>query len=258
MIFSESYNIPSYLCDRTDHLQLWGAARLLQEVAEHHTDLTHIGFHDLMQQGRAWVLCRMYYQISAMPAVNEKVILKTWSRGTDGLFALRDYSIEDEIGNYYVSATSNWAVIDFEKRRVCRLSNIMDNYEHHDQLATERQALGKLLASDVSNQDPQIVIPIQNSMLDHTNHVNNAEYVKWIIDQIPEDLVFHHIKSFEIDYITETHPGDAVRLFIQSNSSEINHQPKTPSTFCTESIADYFIQINNSRGVSALSRVIFA
>lgn len=238
MIFSEKHTVESYLCDRSDHLQLWGAARLMQEVAEHHTTVTHIGFHDLMSQGKAWVLCRMYYRINQMPQVDEHIILNTWSRGTDTVFALREYTITDEKGNVYVAASSSWALIDFDKRKACRLSNLMDNYEHHPQFATEKQTLKRIPINKDATRNTLATFQVQNSMLDHTNHVNNAEYVKWVIDQIPEEVVWNKIKGFEIDYISETKAKDTV----------------TVDQYVTE---ESIFQINNTNGLSALIRITY-
>lgn len=239
MIFKELFTIPSYLADRHDRLQMWGCARLLQEVAEHHTSATHIGFHDLIKDNKAWVLSRMFYQINRRPSVSDNVMLNTWSRGTDGLFALREFDMCDEKGSTLVSATAYWVVIDYTKRRVTRLHEIMEGYEHHDCCATDRVALGKIPAQDFSSNEPVATIPIKDSMLDHTNHVNNSEYIKWIFDNLPEGLSSDQIQSIEIDYIGETQPNDIVKIFRSLNENSI------------------FFQISNSRGVSITAKLLF-
>lgn len=237
MIFEESYKIFSLMCDADDKLSLWGMARLMQEVAEHHTSLTHIGFADLIKDNKAWVLSRMYYCISRLPSVGETVTLKTWSRGTNGLFAFRDYQIIDEAGIVIVSATSDWVLIDFEKRRACRMYDVMDKYEHHQICATDKDHFDKLIVPNIDNIEPLTCVQVRESMIDHTQHVNNAEYIRLIDDSINKN--FEHLKTLEIVFSNETHRQEEMRIFrIQDNGS-------------------VFFQISNSREVAVKAKATF-
>ena len=78
-------------------------------------------------------------------------------------------------------------------------------------------------------------MPVKNSMLDHTQHVNNAEYIKLIFDEY-QDINSQSI-DFEIHYILETQPNDTVSVSrMQAESST-------------------YFQISNSRGVSVLAKI---
>ena len=237
MIFEESYTILSLMCDASDKLSLWGVARLFQEVAEHHTSLTHIGFEDLMKEKKAWVLSRMYYRITRLPAVGETVTLKTWSRGTNGLFAFRDYLMVDACGNAIISATSDWVLIDFEKRHACRLYDIMEHYEHHDICATERNHFDKLKLPEVNPNNLISAIDVRESMIDHTQHVNNAEYLRLIDDSI--NKADEHLETLEIVFSNETHRHEQMQIFrIQTDEFS-------------------FFQISNPREVAVKAKATF-
>lgn len=244
MYYTEPYHIASYLCDASDHLTMWGLARLFQEVAEGHTSKTHIGFHDLMADNKAWVLSRMYYEIHQMPVVGDDVMLTTWSRGTDGLFAMREFKLENGRGVCYAAATAYWVVMDFGSRRVVRLHDLMSNYEHHPETATSRSSLDKLKLPEISSNALVDEISIKPSMLDHTAHVNNSEYVKWIFDNIEVESNQSQICppssnfSFEINYLLETQPNETASIFrIHDNNTS-------------------WFQITNSRGISAQAAFI--
>lgn len=233
MFYTENYTIQSLVCDATDHLNLWGLSRLFQEVAELHTFTTGIGYDSLIKQDKAWVLCRMLYDVKRMPKMWDRVVLTTWSRGTNGLFAVRDFKMElVDSGELLASATAYWAVIDFNTRHVTRLHDIMDHYEHHSDRATDVDELKKLrLPTEIQNPNFNVQhfrsLP---SMIDHTHHVNNAEYLKWISNHCNvSGLPFR----LQVDYVLETQLGEEVTIFKQSDNLSAN------------------FQICNSRGIAA-------
>lgn len=203
--------IPNYLCDRHDTLTMWGMARLFQEVAGAHVAAGGIGFNDLMNQGKAWVLSRMFYHVERLPREDEEVTATTWSRGCDGLFAFREFQLIDGKGGVCASASSYWAVIDLKTRHVVRLHDLMEGFRHDPRYATSQLVIDRLRFSDrVGESAPEITFQVRNSMIDHTGHVNNAEYVKWIFDSLPEGFEVSAPFDFHIEYILETLPRESV------------------------------------------------
>ncbi len=240
MIYEVNTTLESYLCDRTDHLSLWGAGRLMQEAAEHHTHETHIGWLDLIKQNKAWVLCRMHYEIKYMPSLFANLAISTWSRGVNGLYAVRDFSIADS--STCVTASAYWAVIDFTQRRVVRLGDMMDGYEHHSCQATSLDNLSKLRLGDFSAPQRQEQFKVTESMLDHTQHVNNADYLNWMTDVLPQEVLDASQRfvnqQIDIDYILETRPNEIVSVVRQTEGD----------THCCK--------ITNPRGTAAVMRLM--
>lgn len=212
MVCSQSLLIPNYLCDSRDRLQPWAVARLFQEVAGLHVSQAGLGFAQLIKQGRAWVLSRTVYDVRRLPAEGEAVELKTWSRGTDGLFAFREFLLLDAAGRAAVASSTYWAVIDFETRRVLRLHDMMSVFDHHPDTATNHGALGHIRLPKDRPAELLGQFSVRPSMLDHTGHVNNAEYVRWIFDFLPAGRLPAEPYSLAIEYLQETHPDDTVSL----------------------------------------------
>ena len=208
-IYSNDYFIESYLCDQNDRLSMWGLSRLLQTVAEEHTLATHISYYDLIKQDKAWVLSRMYYQVEKMPEYSTKVRIFTWSRGVYGLFDARDFLGTADGGERLASATAYWVVIDFNTRHVVRLNDIMDGYMHNEKCATDKPRLMKLRIHPMDDSNRVERFNVKPSMLDHTRHVNNSEYIRWIDDNLPDG---RSLSSIEITYHAETKPGEAVEI----------------------------------------------
>lgn len=208
-VYTNEYFVESYFCDYTDHMSMWGLSRLFQTVAEEHTTLTHICYYDLIKNQKAWVLSRMYYQLFRMPHYGTKVNLSTWSRGVDGLFDARDFQMTTPEGELLASATAYWVVIDVNTRHVARLHEIMDGYIHHEACATDKERLSKLRMQPMDETCKVEQFNVKPSMLDHTGHVNNCEYVRWVDDNLPSGK---RIKTIEVAYVAETRPGESVEI----------------------------------------------
>ena len=248
-IWSEQVELMSYHCDRTDHLSLWGMCRIFQEASAHHTDGSVIGYEELLPMGKGWVLIRMHYEMYRMPSIRDRVTVNTWSRGTDGLIAVREFQMTDTSGNVLCSASTHWVVIDMNARRVVRAKELMQDFPSHSDLATSLETFGKLRLGEFVSDNHVADVPANDSFIDHTQHVNNAEYIKLMSDHFPtmaiaDDADIETKKhgpsrfdgwNFQIDYPAETKPGDTLSVFCKQESE----------TVC--------FQISNSRGVSAVA-----
>ena len=212
MYYTDTITIPNYICDQYDHISLWGLARLFQESAGHHAETAGMGFRQLIDRGKAWVLCRMYYVIDRMPKESETVTVRTWSRGTDGLFAFRDFQLIDSQG---VAATcsSYWVIIDFDTRRAVRIRDYWAAISTHPDCATDREQLDRLRIPKNAEENLVAQFPVKPSMLDHTFHVNNAEYIKWIMDNLPAGAPHNAPYRFSIEFLNETQPDESVSVY---------------------------------------------
>lgn len=240
MYYSFDYEIPNFLCDNRDTLTMWGCARLMQQAADNHTKLFGIGFEHLSKHDKAWVLCHTYYDVRRMPKEYEVVKVRTWSRLTDGLYAWRDFEMTDEAGNVIVAATTSWVVIDMVKRRVVRLGEILQGFESHPDKATPYDRMPRIrMPKDAVPQLVEEHKKICYSMLDHTQHVNNAEYIKWIFDNLPAGATPEAPYQLDVEYYQETHPDEEVSI-------SIHHQD-----------GKHYYQIDNPRATSVLATLTF-
>ena len=239
MIFSQHIDIPSYLCDINDRLHTWAAVRVCQEVTEHHGNSTGIGFYKLLERNHAWVITRSLYNIYRLPNAFEAIDLSTWSRGNNGLIAMRDYRMNAADGEQLLTGTSYWAMIDMTSRRVVRLTDEIVGYENHDILATEHASLDKIkLPADMASDAPSLQTPATFAMLDHTRHVNNSEYIKLIFDVL-HDKGFDTQQPFtlELNFNLESRLGE--QLTIHHRMLDGVH----------------YLQITNPRSLSVTARV---
>lgn len=237
-IYKIEQETPAYLCDRKDRLHPWAAVRLCQEISEAHSRAMGVGYEELMLRNSIWILSRAYYYIYKRPQAFEKIMLSTWSRGTDGLFAFRDYRMTNEAGETMLTGTTYWPMIDFTTRKPIRLKEIMSHYECCTDEATDHSVLERLRLPDMTNPDGCIEQTAAFSMIDHAQHVNNAEYVRLVFDSLMQtDFDLDKPFGFEINYQHETQPDDTL---------SISRKQDDDSVWC---------QILNSRGVSVTAKI---
>ncbi len=213
--------IPYYLCDYTDHLNLWSLARLFQDAADDHTEHFGIGFKSLIQNDKAWALSRMFYKVHNMPAALHPVTVQTWSRKVDRIAALRDTQMLDVQGNVLAAATAMWVIIDMKQRSVVPMLPEVIDFTHEPRQATDRDKLNKLRMKETMPLVARFVA--QHSAIDHNLHVNNSDYIRWAVDAVKttEDSLLHNtaqIDSIEINYLAETRLGDTVSLYMQCDA----------------------------------------
>ena len=241
MIFTEDFTLSTLICDEDDRLTLWGLARLFQDIAGDHSDSIGVGFNGLKPYHKAWVLTHVYYNVLRFPTAGEKLTLKTWPKLDNGLIAPRDYQLIDVEGKICATSASNWVILDMDSRRVCRLRDIIKSFEMEQLDATKYSKLEKIQMPADMNSLKHIDVPY--SALDHTRHVNNVEYLKWICDSIPEickprSTGRPEISEFEINYLKETKYGDPETMMLYNKIDET-----------------YFYQIKNSTGISVNAKV---
>lgn len=238
MIYKQQIETPSYLCDIDDRLHTWAAVRLCQEVTEYHGNATGIGFHKLMEQNRAWVIVRALYNIYRLPSAFEKIELSTWSRGNNGLIAFRDYRMTSESGELLLTGTSHWPLIDMTTRRALRLHDVIEHYENHDILATDHAAVDKITLPEMTDADLAAQHTAAFSMIDHTRHVNNSEYIKLLFDSL-HTAGFDTKQPFcmELNYQLESRLGETLSVYHKTVDGV------------------HFLQINNPRASSVTAKI---
>src|SRR5574344_518058 len=237
MIFETPFTVYTHLSDRFCRLSIPSTAQLFQEAAELHCRATHLGFEELYAQGKVWVLSRVSYRyIGRYPKLDEPIKLRTWSRGYDGLLATRDFEILSAMNEVLIAATSVWVVIDYQSRRVCRMRSAMENFEHHQQSALAIEPVKIVVPSDMETV-ASFQVPF--SAIDKAQHVNNAEYIRWMVDALPADKLQNGISALDVNYLQETRPDETITLLRKQEGAIV------------------WFQIMNSRGVSVNSCVEF-
>lgn len=195
----------------------------LQEGASMHAEKAGFGFENMAKSNQTWVLARMKIDIARFPIWKENIRLKTWSRGREGAFYLRDFKIYDHTDTSIVKASSSWAAINTKSRRPGLVKNL-ENGLFTVRESVFNEPLGKLQPPGEQKLLRKYVVSYSD--IDLVYHVNNVKYIELMLDSLPNDcLMKRSIRQMQINYLGEAALGDELEIF----SSDVNEQEQTIS-----------------------------
>ena len=213
---TEDIRIACYMTDRHARLRPTAFLDIAQNIAVQGADNLKFGDDQLAGFNSTWVLARQYVRFDRPVSNKEHIKMLTWHKGTQGLFFLRDYLLLGADGEPSVRSTSSWVVMNITERRLVRfdsLSDVVDATPQSTDHAIEEQAAKVVLPRGA--ELTQIgAHRVQYSDVDHNQHANNVKYTSWVLDALPEDLVYEHpLKELTINFNREALPGETVELW---------------------------------------------
>lgn len=181
----------------------------MQEIAWEHARMLGFGFEDLRGDQLFWVLSRFYVNVGRRPRWTEEFTLETWSRGTDGFYAYRDFRFLDSAGEEIITATSSWLVLNLHTHRIQRLSAINGFPDYSESLLGFNP--GKV-ASPVTG-DPLEFYPVLFNEIDINQHFNTGRYLERLNNSYSFDFQKNHtLKEMEVNFLKEGLPDDRLAV----------------------------------------------
>ncbi len=140
------------------------------------------------------------------------MVVKTWPRGVDRLFAYREFEISDASGVILAKATSTWIVIDRLERRAVKPSIVESILPYVD----KRMVLDRNARRLAANGERALVgtHEVVFSDLDTNGHVNNCKYLEWVIDFMDHQWLNNlHKCCISLNFVSELMFHDGVDIF---------------------------------------------
>lgn len=211
-IWEEDFSILSFHMDPKSKAHLTSICNFLQEGAGAHAEHAGFGFEGMMKRNQVWVLSRLKVVIDRYPIWRESVKLKTWSRGREGIFYVRDFQIDDEGNKAVIKATSSWAALNTKTRR----PEVVDGLEEGLLSNKKNKAIDEYLAKLPELSNPVLMRKrhIEFTDIDLVYHVNNVKYIEIIINSFPREILLQQkVNMLEINYLGETKYGEEVLIY---------------------------------------------
>lgn len=210
-IHADTYRIDSYSVDAGGTLSLPVLFGFFQESAYRNAEELEFGYTHLGERRQLWALSRMLVRAYRYPRWGETIRLETWPKGTNRMFALRDFLVKDADDRTLFAATSAWLVLDAETRRIQRLEGLFEG----KRLPLDRHALteeaGKVGAPERDDETARFTVRFSD--IDVNGHVNNARYIAWVLDSYPMERFESSLPSLlEVNFLAETRFGEQIRI----------------------------------------------
>lgn len=199
----ERFRIRSYEIDGLGRARLRTITNFLQEAAVRQAIELGVA-RGQMSSDLTWMLSRLRLEMERWPRWENEVTVRTWPSGLDRLFALRDFELADGWG----VATSAWLVVHVAKRRPVRIPEQIQALRPVD---PRRVLVGFEELPEPEGARYEASFPVRWTECDMNGHANQASYVGWAVDVLPEEfLAAHRPASLEIEFRAEARPGDVV------------------------------------------------
>jgi acyl-ACP thioesterase len=224
--FEKEYKIPFYDSGPDGKLRLYSLLNYLLDIASEHAVRLKFGRDDLMRGNRFWILSRIVADIYLWPEWEETIVVRTWPRGTDKLFAIRDYEVFYPDGRHIASGSSSWLVVDRTTKKIQRPDEMLTRFNSEVSVKNSLGRNAEKVAPSSENGQESEHFKIKVSDLDDNLHTNSASYIKWVTDTYDQDYVLNHNPvSMEVNYLAESVFGEEVfvRSESENNITPFNH-----------------------------------
>lgn len=206
------YIVRSYETDFRQEIRPSSVLGLFQEIAGDHSQAMGLGFQKLGEQGRFWVLSKIYVEVDRKPASGEKVSVRTWPHRPNKAIYERSFTVCDESGQRLIGAESRWCILE-KSGRIVPCSRIEQ---------PEIDFLEENCLEDIDWQIPRVVrasapdfaLTVANSEYDLNHHVNNIKYADYIFNCFTvAELEAQRLASFQLHYVKQAFEGDRLEFF---------------------------------------------
>lgn len=224
-VFKRAYVVETYNTSYFQTIKVSDLFKYLQEVASKHSEIMKIGFDDLKSSKGAWVLTKELLEVRRLPDALEEFTIHSWSRELNKIVANRNFIVMDKNNNIIIKATSDWVVINLEKRRIIPLNKLnMDytqNYDHD--LFSEPLSKINIIPENLVNEFTK---KVRFSDIDINGHMNNTCYVDMVLDSMAEYFTERHtLKLINTNFLQEVKFLDEITIkTYQVESTTFHHQ----------------------------------
>ena len=206
--------IPTSAVGASARIRFSAMLGLMQDAASTHAEQLGLGFGYLGERKLAFFLSRMQVKVcSKLPSWGERIVIQTWPRGVDKLYASRDFELSHEGKETFLKATTSWLLIDTEQRHPVRPQDYFVGITPREVRVLDDAAPRRLGWED--NTQPFDIRHARASDLDPNGHVNNTRYIDWVTDAIAERHGLEsQISELSINFLAEVRMSEEVRLGI--------------------------------------------
>ncbi len=160
------------------------------------------------ESGRTWYLLAWDVHIKRYPEICEKITVITEPYKMRGFYGYRRYRILSENQEVIADADSLWIFMDLEKNIPVKIPDYLTR-GYIPEKVDQTIRVKRKLSADGEWKEAE-TITVSRIYLDSNMHVNNANYVLWAEDLLPEG---YEVKEVKVDYRQSTFLNDSIHVY---------------------------------------------
>ena len=210
----------------TGQLKIVKIMNLLQDIAVEYALKLKISSQDLAQKDLFWVISRYQIEINDTANLNDDLTISIKRSAHKRLYDLRWFTIKTKSNKEVVNALGSWVIINKKTGSPCHLDKFMTKEMLCENTNDVKQFFNNLQKLDTTDYKQNFKIRMND--LDLNKHVNNATYVEWAIETLPESILLKHtLEKINITFQKESfYPGKILskaQVNITSNNLTTYH-----------------------------------
>ena len=191
--------------------------KMMQLAATMDTEKFGMGYDDLMKDGLAFVAYKTVLEINTAMTELAPIYVKTWNRPKRGVKYVRDYVVTS--GDTLIArSTSEWAMMNFQKRTLAKPAEIKRSMEEIDKDA------GLEVFARITPEPDKLCFECEQkprySDLDVNGHVNNTVYLDICEDVSPFGFDEYKVTTAWIVYKREIRRDTLMHIKVYKNDSD--------------------------------------
>jgi medium-chain acyl-[acyl-carrier-protein] hydrolase len=210
MVYTDTFHLTAGDFDQYMRLKPYTIFNFFQEVASIHAARLNLGYDEMLQKNRAWILLRSKYIILQQPELSSKVLVETWPLPAHKVEYRREFRITDANHNLLVKGTSTWCVVDVVTKRISR-DHLLFNGEYYLETNFD-ESLEQLPNIDLNQEMWISKHQVRASDIDRYQHMNNAKYSEIVFDALNLSAQ-EVIKQVQINFINEVKLNETIEIY---------------------------------------------
>lgn len=213
LVWHERFKLRTYDVDYNNCLKISSLFNFMQEAAANSANSLGFGYDQMVDKQLFWVLSRAKIKFNSFPSLGAEIIIETWPRTIDKLYAVRDFIIYNQDQVEIARATTSWLMINGITMRPQRLNaSPIPVAVYEEKIAIlelcEKVEPGKGVEVETLN-----TIKIGYNDIDVNQHVSNVKYVEMLFNVFPmEFFKMNQITRFEINFLNESKYNDVLAI----------------------------------------------
>lgn len=206
-----TFKIRSYETDEFNHLKISSVFNFMQVAAGLNAEELGFGYTQLNPRGIFWILSRVILEWHGNVKFDEDLIVETWPKGIERLFAIRDFRFYSQDGGNIGKATTAWLMMDAKSGRPVNPAN-----ERFDLPLFDLQPAIDELPGKIAEPAEMTLLTKRSTVysdIDVNLHVNNAKYLEYIFDALQTKSIFP-IRNcrIQVNYLKELKQGETISI----------------------------------------------
>ncbi len=206
----KKYLINQNHCDQNGKIKLSALQLFMQECAGEDFDSYGITGSQMRENGMAFVLTRVAFDIYNEICAGDIVEVLTAHDHIEGISLVREFVITSQKG-YCCRVTTIWILLNLNTRRIMR-PTALEHYPPTLNLFKEQVEYEKRVFAKEEVLTTVCDITVDGGYIDENGHVNNTYYQDFVAKAIEDRYCDRFLSHIQISYLHEIFEGETINI----------------------------------------------